>query len=308
MEPRRTEQDAVHRESRQKLDAARGMKDECAYTGKSLKKYLRGHLFRFQKNRIGRHLKACASCRSECEALKRMEETRRILKDIDSHEGVAHQVKAGVSALAKLKLILYRPLWFAGIVLAAAALTYYAMLPPQIDLEIESIVKTAPVTTTAAPPVAPKKDLDMATAVVSTPAASVQTPVPAAAPAVDPLAVSLTPADETAAIRRINEIMRGHGQLRKLKFSKTERELSGKLTAKELLTFFDRLGEVAKVRYNRKRLESFSGAQPIPFVLTLKEAPKPVGTPAPARTPAQSTATFAPTGTVVSVPALSAAR
>jgi len=306
MEPRRTDQDTVQRESRQKLDAARSLKDECAYAGKSLKKFLRGHLFSFQRNRIDRHLKSCVRCKSEFDALKRMEETRQILKDIDLPEGVAHQVKEGVSALAKLKMILYRPLWFAGIAVAAAALFYYATLPRQIDLEIESLVKTAPVSTIATPTALPTTDPVMATAAATTPAAVA--PVrPVAEPAVEPLAVSITPENETAAVRRINEVMRGHGQLRKLKFSSIERELAGKLTAKELLVFFDRIEEVAKVRYNRKRLASFPGAEPIPFVLTLKAAPKSAG-PVPARPQVQNTATSAPAGTTSSAPVPSPAR
>lgn len=309
MEPRRTEEDTVHRASREKIDAARRTKDECAYTRKSLKKYLLGHLFRFQKNRIDRHVKSCALCKSEFDALKRGEETRQILKYIDLPEGMAHQVKEGVSALAKLKMILYRPLWIAGLAVAVAGLAYYATLPRQIDLEIESLVKTAPVSTAAAPP-APVAATDMATTVVSTPAAVAQVAaaVPEAAPEVKPLAVSITPLNETSAIRRINEVMRGHGQMRKLKFSKTEREMSGKLTAQELLTFFARIEEAATVRYNRKRFESFPDAQQIPFVLTLKAAPRTAETPATDQAPAQNAKPFASAGTVVSAPALSAAR
>ncbi len=313
MEPRRTEQDTVHRESMQKLDAARFMKDECVYTGKSLKKYLHGHLFRFQKNRIDRHLTSCALCKSKFDALKRMEETRQILKYIDLPEGVAHQVKEGVSALAKLRLIVYRPLWFAGIAVTAAALYYYATLPRQIDLEIESIVKSAPVSTAAAPLSELKTDPGVVTTAVITAVTasvvSVQTPTarPVAAPVVEPLAVSIIPLNGTAAVRRINEVMRGQGG-RKLRFSDTERELSGKLTAKELLALFGRIEKVAKVRYNRKRLAAFPGAQPMPFVLTLKEAPKTVRTPVPDRPPIQSTATVTPARTTVPVPAPSTAR
>lgn len=270
MQPRRTEQDTVHRESRRKLEEARFMKKECASTGKSLKKYLRGHLFTLQKLRIDRHLQSCALCKSELDARKRMEETRRILKYIDSPEGVAHRVKEGVSALTKLRMILYRPLWFAGI--AVAALSYYAMLPRQIDLEIESIVKTAP-TITAAPLVELKTD----TNVVATPVADMRipAPLPVAAPTVEPLAVSITPVNETTAVRRINEVMRGHGQLRKNKFSDDAREISGVLTARELLTFFNRIEDAGRASYSRKRLESFPSAQPIPFVMKLKAAPRP---------------------------------
>ena len=273
MRPRRTEQDTVHRESRRKLEEARFMKKECASTGKSLKKYLRGHLFTLQKLRIDRHLQSCALCKSELDARKRMEETRRILKYIDSPEGVAHRVKEGVSALTKLRMILYRPLWFAGLAVAVAALSYYAMLPRQIDLEIESIVKTAPVTTVAAPLVELKPDTNAATP----PAVDMRIPasLPVAAPTVEPLAVSITPVNETTAVRRINEVMRGHAQLRNNKFSDDVREISGVLTARELLTFFNRIEDAGRASYSRKRLESFPSAQPIPFVMKLKAAPRP---------------------------------
>jgi len=119
---------------------------------------------------------------------------------------------------------------------------------------------------------------------------------------VEPLAVSITPINETSAVRRINEVMRGHRQFRKQKFKDSEREISGKLTEEELLTFFERIKEVAKVRYNRKRLASFSDAQQVPFVLTLKAAPKTAGTPAPARPQVQNTAPLAPTGTTAPAP------
>jgi len=314
MEPRRTDLDAVHRESRQKLDAARFMKDECAYTGKSLEKYLHGHLFKFQRNRINRHLKSCALCKSGFDALKRTEETRQILKYIDLPEGVAHQVKEGVSALAKLRRILYRPLWLAGIVVVAVALYHYATRPRQIDLELESLVKSAPVSTAAVPAAEPKTVPGMATtavtAAMTTSAAVAQAPAaqPVDAPAVEPLAVSITPVNETAAVRRINEAMRGFEQMRKLKFSNTERELSGKLTAKRLLAFFTRIEKAATVHYNHKRLESFPEAQPVPFVLTLKAAPKTVKTQVKAQPLTRSTATVASTGATVSAPTPSPPR
>lgn len=309
MEPRRTEQDTVHRASSEKLDAARSLNNECAYTRKSLKKYLLGHLFRFQKNRIDRHVKVCARCKSELDALKRMEETRQILKYIDLPEGVAHHVKEGVSSLAKLRLILYRPLWLTAIIVAVAGLAYYATLPRQLDLEIESLVKTAPVSTVPAPPTDQATNPGMVTVPVTTLPAVVQAPPqPEPAPAGEPLAVSITPDNDISAIRRINEVMRGHGQLRKLKFSTTERVLSGKLTTKELLTFFARIEEVARVRYNRRRLESLPGAEPIPFVLTLKAAPKTAAPPVQAPPPAPSAATVAPSGTAVPAPAAPAAQ
>jgi hypothetical protein len=192
------------------------LKKECERTRKALPDYLRGYVFRITRNRIDRHLQSCVVCKSEFEALRRMEETRQILKYIDSPEGIAHRVKEGVSELAKLKKILYRPLWFAGIALVAAGVFYYAMQPRQLDLEIDSIVKTAPATTTSVPAAEPK----IATNVVTEPMASVQRPVPQSVStrAAAPLAVSIIPTNETSAVQRINEVMNGYGELRKMKF------------------------------------------------------------------------------------------
>jgi hypothetical protein len=287
------------------------MKKECERTRKELPDYLRGHVFRITRNRIDRHLQTCVVCRSEFEALKSMEETRQLLKYIDSPEGVAHRVKEGVSALVKLKKILYRPLWLAGIALVAAGVSYYAMQPRQLDLEIENIVKTAPATTTSVPAAGPKREAP----VVTKPVAGVQGPVTQAvsAQSVAPLEVSITPSDETSAIQRVNEVMSGHGKHRKMKFSDTERQLSGKLTAQELLTFFDRIGEVAKVRYDRKRFKSFTADQQVPFVLTLKAAPRPIEKPIPASQSVQSAGTHTSAVTaapdpLVTAPATSAAQ
>jgi hypothetical protein len=235
-----------------------------------------------------------------------MEETRQLLKYIDSPEGVAHRVKEGISTLTKLKKILYRPLWLAGIALAVAGVYYYAMLPRQLDIEIENIVKTAPVTTS---PTSSAALLPKAPA-VTMPVAGVQRPgpQPVPTPAVAPLSVSITPVNETSAIRRINEVMQGHEQLRTLKFSETRRALSGKLVEHELLTFFDRIKDVAKVRYDRKRLKSFPAAQQVPFVLTLKAAQKTVGKQVPALEPVQSTesGTHAPAETAAPAPVATA--
>jgi predicted RND superfamily exporter protein len=287
------------------------MKKECERTKKLLPDYLRGHVFRTTRNRIDRHLQSCAVCKSEFEALKSIEETRQLLRDIDVPEGVTHRVKEGVSALAKLKKILYRPLWVAAIALVAAGVFYYAMQPRQLDLEIENIVKTTPSTTTSVHAAEPNRE----SPVVSYPVASVQRPAahPVSTQAVAPLAVSITPSDETSAIQRVNEVMSGHAGLRKMKFSGTERQLSGKLTAQELLTFFDRIGEVAKVRYDRKRFKSFPADKQVEFVLTLKAAPKTVDKPVPVVHAVQSAETHTPAVTaapaqLVTAPAVSAVQ
>jgi hypothetical protein len=150
------------------------MNEECERTKKALPDYLRGHVFRITRNRIDRHLQTCVVCRSEFEALRSTEETRQILKYVDSPGGVAYRLKEGIFALAKLKKILYRPLWLAGIVLVAAGLLYYAMLPRQLDLEIESIVKTTTANTTSVSGAEPTGEAS----VVTKPVISLNGPVP----------------------------------------------------------------------------------------------------------------------------------
>ncbi len=245
------------------------MKEECERTRKALPAYLRGHVFRIMRSRIDRHLQSCVVCKSEFEALRRMEETRQLLKYLDAPEGVANRVKQAVSELARLKKILYRPLWLAGMALLVGGISYYAVMPRQLDLEIDSIVKTAPATTAPVATAGPTREAPVATK----PAAAVQGSAPQPdSRAVAPLTVSIVPINDTTAIQRINEVMSGHGELRNMKFSDTERKLSGALTAQELLTFFGRMGEVARLRYDRKRFKSFPADQPVPFVLVLKAA------------------------------------
>jgi hypothetical protein len=284
----RIDQDPEQGKSRQRLAEMDLLKKNCERTRKALPDYLRGHVFWITKKRIERHLDRCAVCRSEFEALKRINETSQLLKYVDTPEGLAHRVKEGISSLAKLKTILYRPLWFAGIVLSVAGIYYYAHQPRQLDIEIDDIVKTAPITTAA---VTPPEAIKPNTLAVTPPAARRQKPEPVPAQTVEPLVVSITPVSEAPAIRHLNEIMEGHEQLRKLKFSDTHRELSGKLTAPELLIFFERIREVAKVRYDRKRLASFPADQQVSFVLKLKKAPGTVEKPVPAEKPEQITKT-----------------
>jgi hypothetical protein len=113
-----------------------------------------------------------------------------------------------------------------------------------------------------------------------------------------PLPVTITVDNEKTAIRRINEVMRGHGELRKLRFSDTVREISGSLTSKELLTFFSQIESEGKISYSRKRLVAFPSTQLVPFVMNLKVAPlaaeKPSSTEQPVVTPAEATASSQP--------------
>jgi hypothetical protein len=245
------------------------MRKECEQTRRALPDYLHGHVFKMTRIKIERHLERCVVCRSEFEALRRMEETRQILKDINAPEDVVGRVKEGVSSIRKLKTVLYRPLWMAGLVLIAAGVYYYIITPRQLDVEIERIVKTeATVSAQAAsgPPVAANAPVK--------PRGSEQ-PLPARAavtlPAPERLVVTIRA--ENSAIPRINEIMHGHSQLQQLRFGDSAREVVGSLTASELVTFFDRVSTVANVSYSRKRLRSFPATEPIPFVMKLVLVP-----------------------------------
>jgi len=64
-----------------------------------------------------------------------------------------------------------------------------------------------------------------------------------------------------------------------MRFSDTVKEISGSLTAKELLTFFNRIENAGNVNYSRTRLESFPAAAPVPFIMRLKTEQRPVERP-----------------------------
>ncbi len=241
------------------------METECAHVRKVLPKYLRGHLFKFERIKIERHLQSCIVCHSQYEALKRAEETRRFLKDVTPPEGILQIVKEGVAGLARLKLILYRPLWILGIIVIGLTVYYFFNKPRQLDVELENIAKTAP--TSSAPASSSTVPPAAAPATVSPPAH----PAP---PMTEPLLITLAVTDDKAAIRHINDIMRSHDQLRKFKFTDTVREISGSLADKELLAFFKRIQSIGKVSYNRKQLETFSRAQAVPFIMKLTVVPK----------------------------------
>ncbi len=267
------------------------MKKDCERTRKAFSRYLRGHVFRTERSRIERHLSTCVLCRSEYEGLKRADETRQILKDVNASEGVVQRVKDAGSSLSGLKKIFYRPLWIAAIALAMGGIYYYAITPRQLDLEIDQIVKSEPATAPSALPGEPKPtaETNAATTPSSSPHSAV-TPT-ASAPPVTPLVVSITPKNEKTAIRRINEALRGHGKLRQMKLSETAREASGTLTAPELQAFFSRIEPVATLSYNRKRLDAFPSVQPIPFTLKLKAAPKTAANPSLSTKPVQAPGT-----------------
>lgn len=277
------------------------MKKDCAYTRKSLRKYLHGHLFKPEQIRVERHLRSCVMCYTEYQALEQAAEAKQYLKDITPPEGIVQRVQAGVSGLPKLKKILYRPLWLAGIISVIVLAYIYVLAPPRRDLEIENLEKpgvvgSAPVSTAPASPaqgVLPSPVMAPATT-VRPPASQPDEPVRM----LKPLPVTITVDNEEAAIRRINEVMRGHGELRKMRFSDTAREISGSLTSKELRTFFNLIKSEGKISYSRKRLAAFPSAQPVPFVMNLKVAPQAAEKPSPAEqpvvTPAEATASSQP--------------
>ena len=256
------------------------MDKQCEYTRRSLRKYLHGHLFKTQKIRIDRHLNQCVVCRSEFEALKQSEETKMFLKDITPPESVAEQVRDSLSVLARLKKIVYRPLWIAAIALIIAAAIYYVITPRRLNIEIENIVRTTSSSTAPKTAVQPAVPISSTTAA---PSAATQSLAQKPAPSIEPFVVTITieKNDESTEIRQLNEIMQGHAQLRKNKFSDDVRELSGSLTSKELLILFDRIAETAKPTYSRKRLRSFPSEQQIPFVLKLKTVTRAAVTPVP---------------------------
>jgi hypothetical protein len=269
------------------------MKKDCAYTRKSLRKYLHGHLFKPEQIRVERHLRSCVMCYTEYQALEQAAEAKQYLKDITPPEGIVQRVQAGVSGLAKLKKILYRPLWLAGIITVIVLAYIYVLAPPRRDLEIENLEKSgavgsAPLSTAPASP-----DQGVHPSPVTAPATTVHPPASQPDEAVrklKPLPVTITVDNEKAAIRRINEVMGGHGELRKLRFSDTVREISGSLTSKELLTFFSLIESEGKISYSRKRLAAFPSAQPVPFVMNLKVAPQAAEKSSPAEQPVETPA------------------
>ncbi len=272
------------------------MKRECIYTRKSLRKYLRGHLFMLQKIRVERHLRHCVVCSSEYKALKKEDETRQLLRDITPVMGIVPQLKEGVSRLAGFKKLLYRPLWLAAI-LGVIALVCVNLLSRQRDVEIENLEKSLPQASSLSVRAASLPTGTIAAAPTQTVAAVKPVPAPAPvreAPALEPLAITITAAGDDS-IGRINEVMRGYGTLRGMQFSGAVREISGSLTAAELRAFLSRIESAGKVSYNRRRFESVPDAQAIPFVMKLKAAPKTAAQPIPPSSP--STTVYQPAET-----------
>lgn len=247
------------------------MRRECEHTRKSLGKYLQGHLFKPEQIRIERHLKKCPLCSSELQALKFATETRKLLKDITPPESVVERIKGGVSVLASLKRLLYRPLWIAGIVAAAAGIYFYVVVPIQLHFERERAEVAA---LSSSEPLSDPAPMSEEPAVL--PPQVNSTPASARPKTTDPLIVTMLVSDEKAAMAGINAVMEGHAVLKSMRFTETTREISGRLSRKELLIFFNRIESLGRIRYSSSRLESFPSTEPIPFVMRLKVLP---GTP-----------------------------
>lgn len=254
------------------------MKKECAQTRRVLGRYLRGHVFAIERKRIERHLRICPLCATEYQSIKRADETTQFLKDITPAEGVVQKVREGVSSLSGVRKILYRPLWVLAAVMAGYLLAQYVVRPYLQEQERAWRELTSPAEPGPAPRPVPAPP-GTTSPPAPKPAEPPQVP-PMAEKSVDPLVVTITAEDEQAAIRRINEVMRGHGVLRVKRLSDTVREIEGELTPKELLTFMSRIETAGKIGYNRRRFEEFPNTQPLPFILRVKAAPGPPAAPA----------------------------
>lgn len=108
-------------------------------------------------------------------------------------------------------------------------------------------------------------------------------------------------------MQSINDVMRGHGELRTKRFSGSVKEIAGELTPKELLTFVNRISPYGTVSYSTRRFETFPPALPLPFVLRVRQAtaprPAPAAVPPPAGTPQPSGAPSRPAPQAEGAPA-----
>jgi hypothetical protein len=238
-----------------------------------LPKYLQGHLFKFQVRRVERHLKACPVCNSELYSLQYAADTKLLLKDITPSEGMAARMEAALLFLGRLRILLYRPFWLLLMALIGGYLYFFVLVPSRHDPELESIERSLPAAVVSAPTTS-QAALSPAPAAAPTPS-----PVPASAvnkhapvPSVEPLAITITP-DDQSSMRRINEVLKGHARLRKLRFTDAVREVSGSLTPGELQILFSRIEQSARVSYSKKRFSALSTTELIPFAMKLKDAP-----------------------------------
>ena len=80
--------------------------------------------------------------------------------------------------------------------------------------------------------------------------------------------------NEKASIKLINDAMTEHALLKTMRFSDKVREISGGLTADELLIFFNRIQDAGKITYKRSRLAAARG-ELLPFVMKLQAVSAP---------------------------------
>lgn len=252
------------------------MKKECEHTRSLLRRYLRGHLFKPQQTRIERHLAQCVVCRSEFDSLRRIDETQRFLKDITPPEGVAARVKSGVSGLAGVRKLMFRPLWLIMIAAVIAASYLYVIDPFLHDPDLENLDAGLSPPPAATAESAPSTQPAPKAAVSSAPQQKGGPAPAAAAPEIDPLVVTITVEheNEKASIMTINEAMKEHALLTSMRFSDKVRELSGSMPPADLKTFFYRIRDAGKISYKRSQLAS-AGSELLPFVMKLKSLPAP---------------------------------
>jgi hypothetical protein len=246
------------------------MKKECDYTRRMLPRYLKGHLFLPQQKRVERHLAVCAVCRSQFDALRRIDETQEFLHYLNPQEGIAGRVKAGASRLSGVRKLFFRPLWLAAVVIAAVVLQVYVIRPFLHDPDLEKL--------DAGPAVPPAEQVKAEPVTVPSPTHAAPEPKPhaATAPAADPLVVTITlvKENEKAGIGMINDAMKEHALLKSMRFSDKVREISGSLTPDELTTFFSRIQGAGKITYKRSRLAAARG-ELLPFVMKLQAVAAP---------------------------------
>lgn len=253
------------------------MKPECAYTRNLLRRYHHGHLFAPDRKRVERHLTSCPFCQSEYQAYRHAHDTKELLRDITPPEGLKQRMKARVSKAGTVKKLLYRPLYIAGIITLLVASYVFVIDPFLHDPDLEQLGADLPAaelsSAQTATPAAARKDVAAAAA----PTRAVENrPQAPAEKAAQPLIITISAADEEDAMRHINAVMQGHAVLRTMRFTPKDKEISGNLTAKELLTFFGRIREAGRISYSRARLESFPDAEALPFVMRLKTAARTV--------------------------------
>lgn len=227
--------------------------------------------------RVRKHLDGCPLCRSELFALERIHDTKRILEDVHAPDGPVLGMMGAVRRIfGRMSVLPYRPLWLL-VIAGCAVFIYINLLAPHRDIEIENIEKSLP------PPSAP------VSAPISTPApapvAAAPAPAAAAPPpaekhsptvvASEPLVVTITLNSEHT-VDEVNEVLQGYSQFKKKAFSESVHEISGALGHDEFLELSRRIKPAGKVSYSRKKLSSFPAAQPIPLVMKLKSAPRPV--------------------------------